>query len=167
MTTKRWATPTEPGFYWAKWKIADESDNKAEYDTYLPDNTWEVMDVFENHLRKNEPDYLRVRIPGIEDSLSLENFFWGPGAVTGAKAMTDERGPNLRMDATEELAELERGRVGGRKCPRCGSPDPKLHPAVQFEGEVQLCHHPYHAGADLTRALAERIQSAAALPPAL
>lgn len=72
--------------------------------------------------------------------------------------MTNDQNP----DATEELAERERGRVGGRKCPRCGSPDPKLHPAVQFEGEVQLCHHPYHAGADPTRALAERIQSAAA-----
>lgn len=30
------------------------------------------------------------------------------------------------------------------KCPRCGSPQPHLHPAVQFEGEVQPCEHPYH-----------------------
>lgn len=30
------------------------------------------------------------------------------------------------------------------KCPRCGSPDPKLHPAVQYEGEVQICAHTYH-----------------------
>lgn len=29
-------------------------------------------------------------------------------------------------------------------CPRCDSPDPKLHPAVQHGGEVHLCPHPYH-----------------------
>ena len=30
------------------------------------------------------------------------------------------------------------------KCPRCGSPQPHLHPAVQFEGEVQVCLHDFH-----------------------
>jgi hypothetical protein len=30
------------------------------------------------------------------------------------------------------------------RCPRCNSPDPKLHPAMQFEGEVQPCTHEWH-----------------------
>jgi len=30
------------------------------------------------------------------------------------------------------------------RCPRCDSPSPDLHPAVQHEGEVQPCSHPFH-----------------------
>jgi rhamnogalacturonyl hydrolase YesR len=29
-------------------------------------------------------------------------------------------------------------------CPRCGSTAPHLHPAVQFEGEVELCTDNFH-----------------------
>ena len=30
------------------------------------------------------------------------------------------------------------------RCPRCGSPKPHLHPAVQVEGEVEICTHEFH-----------------------
>lgn len=30
------------------------------------------------------------------------------------------------------------------KCPKCESPNPKHHPAVQWEGEVHLCRDPWH-----------------------
>jgi len=29
-------------------------------------------------------------------------------------------------------------------CPRCNSPQPHLHPAAQFEGEVDLCTNAFH-----------------------
>lgn len=36
------------------------------------------------------------------------------------------------------------------RCPRCNSPNPKLHPAMQFEGEVQTCSHPWHGAPQST-----------------
>ena len=30
------------------------------------------------------------------------------------------------------------------RCPRCDSPQPHLHPAVQAEGEVEVCAHDFH-----------------------
>jgi hypothetical protein len=33
---------------------------------------------------------------------------------------------------------------GNRRCPTCDGPQPRLHPAVQYEGEVQPCKDPWH-----------------------
>lgn len=33
------------------------------------------------------------------------------------------------------------------RCPRCGSPSPERHPAMQYEGEVQPCPHDWHSTA--------------------
>lgn len=31
-----------------------------------------------------------------------------------------------------------------KHCPTCGSPDPRLHPAVQYGGEVSICADAFH-----------------------
>lgn len=40
------------------------------------------------------------------------------------------------------------------RCPTCDSPSPSRHPAVQFEGEVELCNDAWHVpAADAIRRL--------------
>lgn len=74
--------PSKPGFYWAKWRLADQGDAKtAEYESYLPCDKWEVVDVFVNGGDPADPNFLRVHVPGVDDGQSRENFFWGPGPL--------------------------------------------------------------------------------------
>ena len=59
-------------------------------------------------------------------------------------------------------------RLPGERCPTCESPDPKLHPAMQWEGEVQPCRGEWHSPIaehtrrqpDPTWALAEEVWAA-------
>lgn len=53
--------------------------------------------------------------------------------------------PVLAGDLRRKVEEKAFG-ADARKCPRCGSPSPNLHPAMQCEGEVQPCPHAWHRG---------------------
>lgn len=84
------------GFYWAKWRIADEGT--PEDNCRGADAVWEVVEVFQNHIADGEPDQFRVSVCGVEMSQSFENFYWGPLPIkkleppSDAPASAPERG---------------------------------------------------------------------------
>lgn len=66
--------PKEAGFYWVKWRIADDGTDEA-MAALLPLNVWEVVEVFDNATEgSDEP--LRVNVAGEPRGQSLENFIW-------------------------------------------------------------------------------------------
>lgn len=76
------STPTKTGFYWAKWKIADEGTREG--DELTPSDRWEVVEVCDNY--GDDPrNYLRVSVSGVFMSQSIENFYWGPGPLEAPK----------------------------------------------------------------------------------
>ncbi len=66
--------PTAPGWYFAKWRIAD--DGTREGDEITPSDEIECVEVFENGDDAEDAEYLRVSVAGVEKSQSVENFFW-------------------------------------------------------------------------------------------
>lgn len=67
-------TPTRPGHYWAKWRIAN--DGTPEGDEQTPSDVWEVVQVFENCIDNTSDEYLMVNVPGQTKAQSIENFYW-------------------------------------------------------------------------------------------
>lgn len=72
--------PTKPGFYWGKWRIADDGTHEADLVNMMV-HDWEVVHVFENCLDEGSDERFRVEVPGVRESQALENFFWGPGPI--------------------------------------------------------------------------------------
>lgn len=68
--------PTRGGFYWAQWMVAEEGTRHG--DVLTPSNGWDVVYVYENDIDRNNPEFLRVLVVGVEASQSLQNFNWAP-----------------------------------------------------------------------------------------
>jgi hypothetical protein len=74
------ATPTEAGFYWAKWINADRGTSEASLLT--PADEWDVVYVFENSVDRRDRERFRVLVVGVEHIQSIDGFEWGPGPLT-------------------------------------------------------------------------------------
>lgn len=67
--------PRIPGHYWGRWHTpAPDTADDGEMCTGIG---WEVHQVFENTLDQDDPDHLRVYVPGVEKSQALNAFEWG------------------------------------------------------------------------------------------
>lgn len=114
-------------------------------------------------LRPEEVEPFRTRLVAVPGYDSEEQRIW-----QGANAWQADRIAELEREltATRALMALAKEALlegsavirdnaerlekhvaasGDGRCPRCDSPAPKLHPAIQWEGEVHLCNDPWHS----------------------
>lgn len=78
------------------------------------------------------PEELRKACATFEETRSTEHFnYFRRLAIAWVRSLLSRSAP---PDSVSQPAE----------CPRCGSDKPHLHPAVQFEGEVETCTDDFH-----------------------
>jgi hypothetical protein len=77
-------TPTKPGYYWAQWRKAVLGTRNAAELT--PSDDWEPVQVFENALDDQHPEYLMVEVGGVERAQGLDCFIWGDSISQQAEA---------------------------------------------------------------------------------
>lgn len=70
------AIPKQPGYYWAKWRIA--TDETHEGDELTPSNEWEIVQVNDNGGEPGSSEELSVSVPGVREVQWRDCFFWGP-----------------------------------------------------------------------------------------
>lgn len=63
--------PTKAGYYWALWTVAEEGT--FEGNELAPALHYEIVEVWQN----DDENGLRVSIPGVRESQTLDCFFWG------------------------------------------------------------------------------------------
>lgn len=107
-----------------------------------------VTDMTLKTYGRGQPDHCVVFRKG-----GTDNFTWHRSlAMTKVAAVTTAatcREMGYAAYVTNYAQSLSIGLPEGyngtpNHCPRCDSPSPHLHPAVQFEGEVQPCSNPFH-----------------------
>ena len=91
-------------------------------------------------LRAAVPQVVAAELLRLADQLTelaeyLRKEVGGNHAETRAAGLLE--GITVIRERAEQLRATDR-------CPRCDSPSPELHPAMQHEGEVEGCTHEFH-----------------------
>lgn len=68
--------PKEPGYYWAKWRIATEDTEEG--DDLTPSNNWEIVQVNDNNGEPGTLEELSVAVAGVREAQWRDGFVWGP-----------------------------------------------------------------------------------------
>ena len=64
--------------------------------------------------------------------------------ATGASSARIAKPKPTNIGQNAGPGDMRKDDVMTKKCPHCESPAPHLHPAVQLEGEVEVCAHDFH-----------------------
>lgn len=97
--------PKEPGWYFAKWKIAEDGTRDAEHLT--PSNKIECVEIYINGHDKEDSEYLMVAVGGVEKPQPIENFYWiSPIEVPKERDYEEQIKNNEKID---ELINLIKG----------------------------------------------------------
>lgn len=78
--------PTQPGWYWAKWKIA--SPGTLEGSSLTPSDQWEVVEVWQNRSpfsSDESEEMFGVAVSGVREVQWLDQFYWGPMVAARVK----------------------------------------------------------------------------------
>ena len=76
LDTANMEMPTQPGWYWAKWKIASPGTHEGEH--LAPSDKWEVVEVWSNTLDPQADEPLGVSVSGVRETQWPDQFYWGP-----------------------------------------------------------------------------------------
>ncbi len=74
---KRYPVPTEEGYYWAEWRIAEDGTfgKPEDDDNFIITNQPEVVHVYDDE-NDGENYIWKVDVPGYAKDQSLDNFVW-------------------------------------------------------------------------------------------
>lgn len=67
-----------------------------------------------------------------------------PRLVNDEPQKVNRLAENLKAFTVQPFHPRSIGITPVRNCPTCHSPSPTLHPAMQYEGEVQRCRDDWH-----------------------
>lgn len=117
----------QPGYYWAKWKIA--SPGTFEADEQVPSQFWEIVQVWVNSTDPNSDERFGVSVPGVRETQWPDQFYWGP--------MVAEYNPKSVDDYVAWCKYTHRGEIV-----TCDSDEPKAFRVYRHPSAIRSLPQP-------------------------